>query len=340
MSLFLKSKIEGHIMEKKLWYWINYVTIVAAIILVGCSPTGIPTPMSPLSPPDVAISPLASSTQETPTEVWPEGKVLYHADAAGPTLFQIYKVVNGGEPVRLSSEGNIDLGARWSQDDKMIVFASYVDVSRTNECIFTMMADGSGRTKLTVDQPRLNWRPSLSPDGKHVIFISNRDNNFEIYKADLDGSSLVNITNTSDANERDPDWSPDGHQIVFVSDRLGGNGLYVMDSDGNNSQQLLDGDWNCSYPAWSLDGSKIAFTARVEGIDHIYTINLDDSEVYKVTSRIPDNVMPAWVGSDQLLFSGNDGGDTWNLFLINIDGTGLLQLTDTPYSERYPQWRP
>lgn len=273
-------------------------------------------------------------------EAWPEGRVLYHADMIEPSFFQIYKVVNAGDPIRLSTDGSVDVGARWSRDGETIVFASYIDSGRTNEHIYIMAADGSQRTVLPVDQPRLNWRPSLSPDGTQVVFISNRDGNFDLYKANLDGSALRNITNTPNVNERDPDWSPDGRKIVFVSDASGGNGLYVMDPDGSNIRQLLGGEWNCSFPNWSPDGNKIAFTARVAGTDHIHTINADGSNVYQITSRVPDNVMPSWVGNDRILFSGNDGGETWNLFIVNADGTGLVQLTDTPYSERYPQWHP
>jgi len=277
---------------------------------------------------------------EPSTDVWPAGKILYHADAVSPTFFQIYKVVNGGDPTRLSPDDSVDLGARWSRDGEMIVFASYVDAMRTNEHIFTMAADGGERTVLPVEQPRLNWRPSLSPDGTQVVFISNRDVNFEIYKANLDGSSLVNITNMPNSNERDPEWSPDGGRIVLVSDMSGVNDLYVMDADGGNFQPLLEGVGDCSYPSWSPDGNEIAFTMRVQGTYHIYTVNADGSGLSKITSRVPDNVMPSWVGNDRLLFSGSDGGDIWNLFIVNVDGTGLVQLTDTPYSERYPQWYP
>jgi len=324
-------------------HWLGFSMAALAfgvvVLLVGCAPAVTPT-LSPLASPDIALSPLTTPAPMDSTSVWPAGRVVYHSDMAGLMSFQIYKVVDGGDPVKLSPAGAVDVSPRWSFDGTMLVFASYIDDMRTNQHIFTMAADGSGRTALPVDQPRLNWRPSLSPDGMQVLFISNRDGNFEIYKANLDGSALINLTNTSAYGERDPDWSPDGRQIVFVSDASGGNGLYVMDTDGGNIRQLLDGAWRCSFPNWSPDGEKIAFTARVAGTDHIHIINADGSDVLQVTSRVPDNVMPAWVGNDRLLFSGSDGGEIWNLFMINIDGTGLVQLTDTPYSERYPQWHP
>lgn len=332
----------GKTYRNLLIYW-----IVVIIVLAGCSPTASPTApsTSPLTPPEVSQSPLTIPVVEPTvrTGTWPEGQVLYHADAEGQTLFYIYKVVNGAEPVKVSSSGNIELGARWSFDGQQIVFASYVDGMRTIEHIFTMAADGSGRTELPVDQPRLNWRPSLSPDGTQVVFISNRDSNFEIYKANLDGTLLVNLTNAPDSNERDPVWSPDGNVIVFVSDRSGDNGLYVMYGDGSNIRQLLDEKWVCSYPSWSPDGTKIAFTSLVDGgSENIYVVDADGNGAYQVVGRGMDDVMPTWVGDDRLLFSGgNSVSDTWDLYMVNIDGTGLVQLTDTPsYSERYPQWYP
>ncbi|MFN2286549.1 MAG: TolB family protein, partial [Anaerolineae bacterium] len=83
-----------------------------------------------------------------------------------------------------------------------------------------------------------------------------------------------------------------------------------------------------------------AFNAKSSGTHHIYVMNRDGSNVRKITERTGDNVMPAWIGNDRIVFSGDMGDMTWDLFIVNVDGSGLVRLTDTQYSERYPHWHP
>ncbi|MBK7969817.1 MAG: PD40 domain-containing protein [Bacteroidetes bacterium] len=59
---------------------------------------------------------------------------------------------------------------------------------------------------------------SWSPDGKNILFYTNRDGNDEIYIMDADGKNQLNISNHA-SNDYLPSWSPDGKQIVFTSDR-------------------------------------------------------------------------------------------------------------------------
>lgn len=300
-------------------------TIVLIWVLTGCQRS------------KEAISPLPfSSPLDRPVSPWPAGRVLYHSNLTG--VYQIYLVDNGQPPVVLTHAPGSATEPSWSPNGQKIAFAAYI-TDATNIEIYTMRADGSERSRVMPIQSRLNWRPDWSPDGTQLLFQSNRDGNFEIYRVTVEGTSLVNITNHP-ANEGDPDWSPDGSKIVFISDRDGSNGLYTMAEDGSNVTNLLDGSWDCSFPRWSPDGRRIAFTSKRDGTLDIYVINADGSNVQRVTDRPGDNVMPAWVGNDQLIFSGEVGDLSWDLFLINVDGSGLVQLTRTPESERFPAWAP
>jgi len=287
--------------------------------------------LSPLQP-TATVAALSSPLPALAGTSWPSGRVLYHAD---PTdVYQIYLVDNGGTPILLTQPPGSAVEPAWSPDKQEIAFSAYT-TDQTNIEIYVMNVDGTGRHKVMEDQPRLNWHPDWSPDGTQLLFQSNRDGNFEVYRVNADGSSVQNLTQHP-ANDGDAAWSPDGSTVVFISDREGTNGMYKMAPDGSDVVPLLSSDWKCALPRWSPDGSMIAFASERDGTWDVYVMNADGTDIRQVTKRPGDNAMP----DSDLLFTGEMGDLSWDLFLIHLDGTGLVQLTDTPYSERYPAWAP
>ena len=100
-----------------------------------------------------------------------------------------------------------------------IVFDSYrLEEKFQNMDIFVI--DASGETNLTGKNPSTDWFPCWSPDGTKIAFISDRDDNDEIYVMDADGENQVNLTNSRN-RDMEPSWSPDGKQIAFWSNQGG-----------------------------------------------------------------------------------------------------------------------
>ncbi|MBN1993841.1 MAG: PD40 domain-containing protein [Anaerolineae bacterium] len=80
--------------------------------------------------------------------------------------------------------------------------------------------------------------PALSPDGSKIAFMSNRDENWEIYLVNSDGSGLQRLTDDP-ANDGLPAWSPDGQVLAFVSDRGGAWAVWAMRPNGQDQRQLF-----------------------------------------------------------------------------------------------------
>ena len=102
--------------------------------------------------------------------------------------------------------------------------------------------------------PGLDVFPSLSPDGKSVVYSSDQNGNFEIYVKQLSpGGGELPITNDGQQNIH-PVWSPDGQRVAYHSMKRGG--IWVVSALGGATKQLTEIG---SHPIWSPDGSLIAF---------------------------------------------------------------------------------
>ena len=101
-------------------------------------------------------------------------------------------------------------------------------------------------------------QPALSPDGRSVAFVSNRDGQWDIYVGLVAGGTLVRITNDPNVEMR-PRWSPDGGRLLYA--RLNDAGIYdlwVVPALGGTPRRLV---LDATYPTWSPDGRSIAYCA-------------------------------------------------------------------------------
>ena len=120
---------------------------------------------------------------------------------------------------------------------------AFVSKRDGNAEIYVMDADGGNQRRLTNNRGD-EWDPSWSPDGRKIVFSSDRDGHvingrsaYEIYVMNADGGNPQNLTNNPNY-DRYPSWSPDGERIAFA--RWDGTiknltinfEIYVMDADG------------------------------------------------------------------------------------------------------------
>jgi len=121
-------------------------------------------------------------------------------------------------------------------NDWRIVFSS----EYSNKSSQISIADVDGQNILT-DNKGKEWHPDVSPDGSQIVFMSDRDGNFEIYVMNIDGSNQRRLTN-NDLDDWYPSWSPDSSEILFSSFRSHqkkDKDIYVINKDGSSLKNFI-----------------------------------------------------------------------------------------------------
>lgn len=141
-------------------------------------------------------------------------------------------------------------------------------------------------TPLTTN-PQNDFSPAVSPDGRKIAFVSNRDGDYEIYVMKAAPESATNrpikLTKNTTSADIDPDWSPDGRRIVFTSNRDGDFDVYVMNSDGSVQKNLTRNTHSDVSPVFSPDAKKIAFESNRSGDHHIWRMRADGTRPVRIT---------------------------------------------------------
>lgn len=192
------------------------------------------------------------------------------------------------------------------------------------------------------------WRPSISPDGTRIAFVSTAQG-FplnQIWVMDADGTNFINITRDAQANSEFPVWSPDGTQIAYHRYTPNGEGdIYVMNADGTGRQNVTNsstGDW---WPAWHPDGTKLAFhTIEAGSPFYISTINVDGSGRQELLRGQQFFRNPSWSpDGSRLAFQCNINSGIWEICLSNGDGSNPQNISNLGVSgrqHRLVSWSP
>ena len=130
--------------------------------------------------------------------------------------------------------------------------------------IFTANLDGTGLVRLT-QHPGYDAECSFSPDGKQILFVSDRDGDADIYVMQADGTHVRQLTNAP-GYDGGPFFSPDGRWIAYRTDRVEKDLLqiHVMRADGTGDVPLTAGQGVRWAPFWHPTKPWLIWT----GADH------------------------------------------------------------------------
>jgi TolB protein len=168
---------------------------------------------------------------------WKTGRIIYTSLASGDLDLWTMKIDGSGKK-RITTKEGYDGGAVFSRDGKKLVWrANYPktpqDMDRYRSLLKDnltapmkmelVVADANGKnSKVVTDFGCASFAPTFTPDGKQILFASNKHNcdgrKFELFLVNLDGTGLTQVTDF-DGFTSFPEFSPDGKTLVYCSDK-------------------------------------------------------------------------------------------------------------------------
>jgi len=207
-----------------------------------------------------------------------DGKQIAYCSSVGDPSgqFDIWTMKqNGKDKQRLTQLGGSAIFPDFSPDATKIAFNAK-PAGAANSDIYVMDADGAGLTPLTdPTAPGNDLWPAWSPDGRKIVFVSDRTGLNQVWIMNADGSAQQQLTSDPTKKDQTPEWSPDGTKIAYTVDSgtAAGGDIWVMDADGSDQHPITSGPEREFGPVWSPDGAQVAFLDL--GSRTVYVMNAD-----------------------------------------------------------------
>jgi len=208
-------------------------------------------------------------------------------------------ILKGSRPIRdheISPDGN------W------IAF----NESRTQEDLFVTRSDGTQYRRLTEDAAR-DRGPAWSPDGKKIVFYTDRGGRYDLWTIRPEGGQPEQITKDASANFAV--WSPDGNRIAFSG--IGMKGMTIVDANAHAKADLpaepqMGANQDFWPFSWTRDGARLAGVVRTPtgGIGGlaIYDVGTKQYRSVKTPHQTLGWEMPLWLADDRRILVRSASG--------------------------------
>ena len=203
------------------------------------------------------------------------------------------------------------------------------------------------------DGGEMNISPSISPDGKYVLFTSERNLfSTDIFLADAaNGQIMKTVASTArggnvdffDFLESSGAWSPDSKRVALIGFKRGRNVLLIKSPfTGKTVDEFNLGDLPAfSNPSWSPDGKTIVVSGLKEGHTDLYAFNIRTRTLKQLTDDKYSEIQPTWSEDGQTLYFSTDqkaweNGRTYGRLTFNLASMDMVNNAVTHYDEVFP----
>ena len=257
---------------------------------------------------------LTNNTTYDSSPAWsPDGKwIAYTAEKDHETMDLMLLNLKTGKSLPLKTGEHLYLDPAWSPDGSKLAYVStepngyyniYVQKIRKGKPVgpaFQITQDNAyGDNRLYFGDYDLHIAPTWSPDGKELLFVTNRDTPLGsggIWRMPVEKNGIKKarlIHNEQTLFRTRPHWSPDGTRFLYSS-HVGGqfNHLYLLPSDGGEPYKITFGDWDNFHPRWSPDGTKLVYLSNEEGLPQLHVMKTVGGKTKKLEVKTKEWIEP------------------------------------------------
>ncbi|HMZ06442.1 MAG TPA: hypothetical protein PK078_02410 [Anaerolineales bacterium] len=266
----------------------------------------------------------------------PACSMVFTASTPTPDLFA---TLSASTPLAVDSSPNPENPiSSTGEPTGKIAFVCQVFKAQASNQICIINADGTAFRRLTTDNTRQHYYPSIAPDGNSVIYAAFREPNiYEIYEMDITSGAVTQLTERL-GNLNGPEISPDGTLIAFKLSSGNTNQIWLMNRDGSDPHPIPNATgWD---PTWSPEGTSILFASDMQGAIQLYRIRLDGSELLKISDLPAIRGRSDWSPNGQFIVTYS--GEPWkrDVYIMNSDGSNARMLTPTGGNSQGPSISP
>jgi Tol biopolymer transport system component len=215
----------------------------------------------------------------------------------------------------------------------VIVFPVY-DAETGTYNVYSAKPDGGDRALVAAEASQ----PTLNSDGERIAFRSWAQNRGLIERG-IEGGNEWQFDAFVEAAR--PAFSPDDQSFLFQS-REGGEEFAIYRTVGKEYEVLrreafpVQGE----APAWTPDGESLVYKACLGELCGLYKINIDGSSPRQLTEDLSDTNPAVSPDGKTIAFMSQDHDDNWDIYVVEVDGSGRKQLTTDPAADGLPIWSP
>ncbi len=171
----------------------------------------------------------------------------------------------------------------------------------------------------------MNESAQFSPDGKRIVFASNRSGSWEIWVCDSDGSNARQLTFFEGPYANWPRWSPDGRQIAFTGTAETHYACYLVGAEGGRPRRLTAGASSDYLPSWSRDGKWIYFVSERTGAIQVWKMPAQGGQAVQVTKQGGHIALESPDGKTLYYAKSCDAPGLWKLPVEGGEETPVLE---------------
>ena len=219
-----------------------------------------------------------------------DGREIVFASRRGGSIYSLWRIpAAGGTPERLPIIGQSVVSPAISRQGAHLAYTQTLD----DQNIWRLELDAAGRAGAAtslISSTLDDNGPDYSPDGRKIVFASNRPGGFGIWVCDRDGANPVQLIDRGPSLTGTPRWSPDGRWIAFDSrsndaGHEGNADVYVISAEGGQPRRLTSDPAEDITPSWSRDGKWIYFGSTRSGGMQIWKVPAEGGQATQVTEQ-------------------------------------------------------